>query len=449
VPHSFRIVAIARTPLAGELHHWIVPPKAAALHTVVYMPKNLWQFDAAKLFRTACWLAAIWAGWMFLRPLIAPLAVSTFNASRSPSTETRFYNSPPDFMQFYFAGHLARTGRIAELYHPEAYGPLTEEMRARGEQVVCCYPRMIRPAFTAYLCVPFTWFSYRTASLLVTLSNIALIIVLAWKAPQWFSLGAWSRLGLFAFFPFLWSVAYGQETVLMTLLMAYSLHLAYRRHEIAAGVLLGLCSSKPHLICLLPLALLLSGKRRMLGAFIATSGVLGVVSFAAIGVNGFREWLAVLQAPYSDYLPQSMGNLRALSKTFGMGAAAAAMLVLLPCLLLILFKGSFHQRFSAMILGAILLSPHIYWQDYSLVGLVAAVVAYPAARFMLLIPWPYFYPRADMLPAVLMVLGYLMWMAGAVYRQSRVPADGWLVNEICKASQKARSDGDNRAISAV
>ena len=90
---------------------------------------------------------------------------------------------------------------------------------------------------------------------------------------------------------------------------------------------------------------------------------------------------------------------------FGVPAGALLAVVVLISFGLILGKSeSLSGRFAAAILAGLLLSPHTYWQDYSLAAIVALVTRYPPIRYALLIPWPYFYPSLDVLPFTMVSL---------------------------------------------
>ena len=345
-----------------------------------------------KLLFAGAWVAMIAIGLTFLKPL----------------RQTR----PPDFMPFYFAGKLAASGQISQIYHRPAYQPLIAELRATGERmnpVDAHY--FIRPAFQAYFYVPFALFSYPVASRLAILLNLALLAALIWKLPIWFPVPVAVRPWMAGFLPFLWSIGIGQDTLLLTLLVAYSLHQAGKGHDLQAGLLLGLTVYKPHLVWLLPLVLLASGRRKMVGSFLAVAGSLAALSFAAVGPAGVREYLELVQRPSSDFMPHIMGNARGLGLQLGAAAGAATAILAAACFGITLWKGSFHSRTAAALFTALLLSPHTYWQDYSVAALAALLLRHPAGLYLLLLPWPYFYPRNDMVPLALLALGFLVTLA--------------------------------------
>jgi hypothetical protein len=78
------------------------------------------------------------------------------------------------------------------------------------------------------------------------------------------------------------------------------------------------------------------------------------------------------------------------------------------CFYLVLRHGSFSDKMSASLIAALLVSPHTYWQDYSLAAVIAMLGVSPVARVVLLLPWPYLYPHKDELPMILISLAYLI-----------------------------------------
>jgi hypothetical protein len=96
---------------------------------------------------------------------------------------------------------------------------------------------------------------------------------------------------------------------------------------------------------------------------------------------------------------------------FGAVAGGAAAVLAVVCFGIELRKGSFHSKVAAALFAALLLSPHTYWQDYSLAALAALLLRHPAALYLVLLPWPYFYPRRDLIPAALLALGFLVVLA--------------------------------------
>ena len=219
----------------------------------------------------------------------------------------------------------------------------------------------------------------------------------------------------------MWSIGYGQDNLVLTLLVAYALYLASLNKEVPAGILLGFAAVKPHLLWALPLALLIGGRRKMLASLLITAFLLALVSFLVVGPRGVTEWISLLGSDTTDVMPQSMFNIRALGLEFGLAAGLIAACLNLGCFAIILRYGSFHQKISAAILTALLLSPHTYCQDLAFLGLLPFLTAMPVARYILVLPWPYFYPYPTRLHELMILLSltYLAFIAGRLLAQRR------------------------------
>jgi hypothetical protein len=318
-----------------------------------------------------------------------------------------------DFMPFYLGGKLAASGQIARIYDKPAYQPLIAQLRNEGERMSRFDAHyFIRPAFEAFFYIPFTWFSYSQAATLALIGNLGLLGILVWKLPIWLAVPSARRpvlrLALAIFYPFLWSIVLGQDTLLLTLLVGYALSPDVVGGDAGAGVAIGLCAWKPNLMGLLPFALMASRKWRMALYSLATGAILLALSFALVGARGFRQWIQLVQAPSSDITPYLMGNIRALNIHFGLIFAGVALVLTIGCLYMVLRYGSLSDKISASLLAALLISPHTYWQDYSLTAVIAILGVSPLAQIVLLFPWPYLYNRKDALPMIFIALSYLV-----------------------------------------
>jgi hypothetical protein len=326
-----------------------------------------------------------------------------------------------DLPQFYFASQLMREGKTSELYNPAAYQPLIEKLRVSDPRAADHSLYFNRPAFEAPLFLPLSFFCFKTASRLVIAVNFGLLAGAVCLLPRWFSAANLTRAWLIAYIPFAYTIALGQDTLLLTLLIAASLRLALDKSDVLAGVLLGLAIFKPQVVFLVPLALAASRRWRILGCFLATALALLAVSFAMVGERGFVQWFRLLQAPTTDVLPWGMGNLRAL--TFHVSPAAVGLSAALVCFAFgaAIWRGRFVPKFCAALLAGLLLSPHTYIQDYSVLAIVALVSGPAALRYALLLPWPYFYPAfgtRHIVPFIFVAIVLLLGIAGPLVRVS-------------------------------
>jgi hypothetical protein len=346
---------------------------------------------ARRFFRVLAWAVALLMAGLFLSPVRHLL--------------------PQDFMQFYFAGRLVVSGQASQLHNRAVYEPLVSEMRAQGETIIP-YHYFNRPAYYAYFCAPLALFSYRTGMVLTLLLNAALLAFLVWKLPVWFHISPWARPWIACFFPFLWTLAFDQDTMLLTLLLAFAVRSISQGRETLGGTLLAFASFKPHLIWLAPLALLRGGRRRALTSFLLVASGLAAVSFATVGVAGVQQWFELLQSPTTDVVPEYMGNLRALYLRFGLAAVVPAVLFFAASLYVVSRWGQFRELLAAALLASLVFSPHTYAQDYSQAALAAALIPFAPLRWVVFAPWRYLYHNADALPMLLMALAFMGILAG-------------------------------------
>jgi hypothetical protein len=314
-----------------------------------------------------------------------------------------------DFAQFYFAGQLVSQGNAAQIYQRDAYLPLVAAVQ--GEDFRYQNPYYFnRPAFAAPFYVPYTLVSYTVGSRIFLALNCLLWALMIWKMPQWLGSKPSVRIWMLFLFPLAYSIAVGQDTLLVTLLLTYSMCVLIHRNETAAGIVLGLCLIKPHLIVLMPLLLLLHRKHRALLSFLATGMALAAMSVALVGIHGIAEWLELLNAPTTDYHPEVMGTVRALGLQFGSVTGWTAAIIAVSAAAIAFSKADYMQRLSILLLLTLLLGPHAYWGDYALLTIIALTTKNRAIRYAILIPWPFF-TSVILWPVVLLSIGFLVLMA--------------------------------------
>src|SRR5262249_4494473 len=131
------------------------------------------------------------------------------------------------------------------------------------------------------------------------------------------------------------------------------------------------------------------------------------------GTEGVRQWMLLLQAPTTDLFPECMGNIRALGIHYGATVAAAAAIITMAAGIGVLARGTYSDRLAPAILLTLLMSPHAYSQDYSLISLIALATGSIFVRYVILLPWFFFWPGGDMLPLVVAAIACLAWIASS------------------------------------
>ena len=313
-----------------------------------------------------------------------------------------------DVAQYFAVGHIVRDGKIAALYDHESYREFVA-LAARGGKVGALYYN--RPAFYALATLPFAYMSYETFLLVVRIGSYALFAAALWLIPRWFPDVTHSRALLLAFQPFLWTVAMGQDTILLALIVGLGAHLLLNRGKIfLGGAIMALAMFKPHIVWAIPLALAAQRRWRALAAFMAVGIFLALLSFTLIGTSGVEQWMAVLKAPTTDINSQDMGNIREVAARFGLLAAISFAAITLAAFVGCL-RRSLPVALAAALLVGPMLVPHSYLQDYSPAA-VSALIAPGPMSYAVLIPWQLFVPgRASGIPYAITGTAFMLVMA--------------------------------------
>jgi len=304
---------------------------------------------------------------------------------------------PGDSPSFYFGARMVVEGEVSRLYDPWAIDEQWQGLR--GEQVYREAAKhdnyFLRPAFAALLLAPFGWLSFYQFWPLFGFLSVAGALLIAWKFPTWFGRLAeqrdWAPWTV-AYFPFVFAIGEGQDTIILTLCLGASLALILSGRQVAGGGLAALLLVKPHLAWGLPLALLAIGKRRAVVAFAGVGGVLLIGSAALVGVDGLRQWAALLDSPRTDLVPQAMFNLRALAFEAGDHVAFLVAATVGVSAIAVLLRGATADRLAVGVLAPLLFSPHTYAQDLALCAVLPYLTKSKVVTWAVLAPWLYLMP---------------------------------------------------------
>jgi hypothetical protein len=287
-----------------------------------------------------------------------------------------------DFISFYSAGELLRSGRASELFDPDTqfavqsrHSPFVRERRQP-------FP-YIHPPIEALLFVPFSYLPYPAAYVAWTgLNLLVLITTVGLLRKQLPDLAALPRIWwapiLLAFFPFITVLVQGQDDLLLLFFFALVFLGLKRGRNVAAGMCLGLALIRPQFA--LPLAAILFCAGEW-GAFCGFLAVAAALSVATVAIFGWSAWLNYPSHVWSSeqisnpngVLLGSMPNLHGL---LGQPLAAALSPGLLSTLILILSAAalilalscwrrgrSLEMSFSAVVLCVLLVSYHSFAPD--------------------------------------------------------------------------------------
>lgn len=198
-------------------------------------------------------------------------------------------------------------------------------------------------------------------------------------------LGGWTGVLFAVGFPAaLWNLTAAQNGFLNAALLGGALVVLPRR-PVAAGVLLGLLTYKPHLGLLVPLALLAGGHWRTIAAAAATTLALAAAAWLAFGTAAFVAFVEAMPGARETFLVLGLGNWWKLQTVFGLVRAfgggealgwtlhGIVALASAGCVVLLWRSRAPHAlKAAALVTGALLVTPYGYIYDMTLLAVPAA-----------------------------------------------------------------------------
>jgi Glycosyltransferase family 87 len=261
-----------------------------------------------------------------------------------------------DFSAFYAGGKLAGT---PNLYVPQA--AFDVERQAMG----CVMENLvfIRPPFYALLMWPLAQLPFMTALELWRVLGLAAVGAFIWMWPgdKWIAAAACAW-----YLPLANNFTVGQDVAFLLVLLLGAYHCLKADRQFWAGILLGLCLIKFHLLVLLPL-LIFHKKlwRTLLGISVA-----GVIALSASYVAGGRHWMEYYLAALHDFrmdpYPWNMINLKALFYYHPEWLIPSVAVIVLVSWYVI-YKGSLEVSLAAVLIGGVLINPHTTIADGTLI----------------------------------------------------------------------------------
>lgn len=268
-----------------------------------------------------------------------------------------------DFSQLYVGAKLAGSGQLYDkaANQREFYQTIGVTM----EGVLYS-----RPPFYALFLKPLTAMPYMAAFGFFAAVNLAAFVwfVLAFRkdVPDLPVLAAF-------FLPVALALANGQDTPMLTAMLALAFLWMTRGRDFAAGLLLSLCAIKFHMFLLVPAALLIHKRWRVLQGGVAGGAILLAISSLAEGPHWPAEYGRLLLSSELDPAIGRMPNLRGLVNNNVPYLTVGTITVLLVFGAIARFA-SFNVLFAASLVAGLLLSGHAYVHDAVLLLLPLAIV---------------------------------------------------------------------------
>jgi hypothetical protein len=365
---------------------------------------------------------------------------------------TLIANGYSDFVHFYIAGQMTRTGHGTELLDPSsqlsAQQPLSEAVRTRGRPFV-----YMHPPFETLLFAPFSYLPYPDAFLLwdllsiVALLAVPILLRAELRVFQDFPVPLWLLIFL-AFFPVFALLLQGQDDALLLLLITLAYLALRRKADFRAGCWLGLALIRPQFILPLIFILLPGGQLGAAAGFALTGLGLGILTVAALGwplLGGYARhlWSTEQTLNPGGNMPNLHGLFTSILPHSVASSAVTALVFLGSAVLLIIAAQKWRQHrgdnpelaFSLAIVTIVLVSYHAFAQDLTLLILPILLQGNsmllrkfrPAATFILLpiivlFLNPLCYVMAHRGYFYLFALGLLGWFAIAAKDLTGMPA---------------------------
>ncbi|MGH9516519.1 MAG: glycosyltransferase family 87 protein [Terriglobales bacterium] len=266
----------------------------------------------------------------------------------------------PDFLAYYDAGFLLRSGRISDFYHqihPPWFG-------------------FIHPTYEALLFVPLSFLSpvkAYVAWIVVGVTIIGVILRILWREfDHLTSISPILPVALtLAFFPISYALAQGQDSILLLLLMVLSLIQVKSGNQYCAGLLLGLGIFRFQILLPMAAMFLIWKSWRFLAGICTSAACALCCSLALTGISGQIEYVKLLRllANPANQFVQQMPNIRGVLAAFGVVSQPTILIVSAVCFILLALLGRNpppSERFFLAMAAACLLSFHGYLHDFAL-----------------------------------------------------------------------------------
>lgn len=279
-----------------------------------------------------------------------------------------------DFVSFWAASSLALGGTPEAAYDPAQHRAAEQRAVARPGRrdadlpyYAWFYPPMFLLIALPLALVPYGW----SLALWLIVTGAGYAAVMRRMLP--------ARGALWAAFGFpaaLVNVMHGQNAFLSATLLGGGIVLLDRR-PVIAGMLLGAMAYKPQLGCLVPLALLVSGRWTALAAASASAGLLAAASLALFGSDTFTAFLATTDLARRtledglvdwDKMQSLFAGMRLLGISVGFAYAAQTLLALAAAVAVIaVWRSRADTAAKGAVLAAATLLSSPFLLDYDLV----------------------------------------------------------------------------------
>ncbi|MDQ3005272.1 MAG: glycosyltransferase 87 family protein [Chloroflexota bacterium] len=204
-----------------------------------------------------------------------------------------------DFIHFYSAGRIAQSEDASQVYNLSLQRKIEEQQvgfpLAPGQVLPYNHLPFLIPILQTIVSTDYVNSFYRWVTIMVILFITGIIIlgrILTESGMDRKSILLVS-IGSFLFLPLFFSLMNGQDTAFLFLGAVIWMYGLLTKREIIAGLGLSLTTVRPHIALILALPMLFSYRKAFMG-FAIGSGILALISFLIIGMEGTREFINII-----------------------------------------------------------------------------------------------------------------------------------------------------------
>jgi hypothetical protein len=279
-----------------------------------------------------------------------------------------------DVRIYYVAAEAGLRYGWSTIYDMPTLGSLSTGF-AGGQTNIDSSATYISPPLLAWLFAPLTTLSEPAACAVWAAISLGALIWMWRISAPYSGLAKLAMLLLaLALWPALDAFYRGQPVLVLLALVAASWWLAGRDRPWAAGTALALATAlKPQVVYLIPLALLVSGRYRVVLGWAVACVVLAIGFVLSLGPSGLQSWWQTFQ------LVETNGEHAyfTLAYLFGFGPLTYSLLAVLGVAALAVAwrrRAELEIVFAAGLLGSLAVSVHLHLYDYSTLVLAAWLV---------------------------------------------------------------------------
>jgi hypothetical protein len=298
-----------------------------------------------------------------------------------------------DFSIFYIGSRIVLDGDSSHLY--DLYVQARYHTSVYQSQPL----PFNHPAYELILFLPLAAMSFYRAYLFWVALNVILAAFLSVLLSRHLSVfpkpaSLWTFALAMASFPLVWTLCQGQDSILLLFIFVLTYLSLKSGNDLLAGMILAAGLFKFTLVVPFFIPFLLKRRWRFVAGFFAGSAALAEISVSMTGIAGARQYLQLLAMlaahPSSGYInplmmPDARGFLftvllghRIHRQTFEIVVAVVSVLLLLVPLLTFVRRPQserFDSWFALNLAIAMLVSPHLYWHDLTLLLLPISLAA--------------------------------------------------------------------------